>query len=82
MSSHAALGGHVEVHDFANIGWGSGVHQFCQVGRYAMLSACSKLVQDVPPFMLADEICSCRKFVPSTKLQWKEPAFLRIKSKW
>jgi UDP-N-acetylglucosamine acyltransferase len=24
------------------------------LGRHAMVSACSKLVQDVPPFMLAD----------------------------
>jgi len=54
MSSHAALGGHVQVGDYANIGWGAGVHQFCKVGRHAMVSACSKLVQDVPPFMLAD----------------------------
>jgi UDP-N-acetylglucosamine acyltransferase len=54
MSSHAALGGHVEVADHTNIGWGSGVHQFCRLGKYSMVSACSKLVQDVPPFMLAD----------------------------
>ena len=54
MSSHSALGGHVRVEDNVNIGWGAGVHQFCKVGRHAMVSACSKLVQDVPPFMLAD----------------------------
>ena len=54
MSSHSALGGHVEVDDHVNIGWGVGVHQFCRLGRYCMVSACSKLVQDVPPFMLAD----------------------------
>jgi UDP-N-acetylglucosamine acyltransferase len=54
MSSHAALGGHVEVDNYVNIGWGAGVHQFCRLGRHAMVSACSKLVQDVPPFMLAD----------------------------
>jgi UDP-N-acetylglucosamine acyltransferase len=54
MSSHSALGGHVEVHDHVNVGWGAGVHQFCKIGRHAMVSACSKLVQDVPPFMLAD----------------------------
>jgi UDP-N-acetylglucosamine acyltransferase len=54
MSSHAARGGHVEVDDYVNIGWGAGVHQFCRLGRHAMVSACSKLVQDVPPFMLAD----------------------------
>ena len=54
MSSQSALGGHVEVEDHVNIGWGVGIHQFCRLGRHCMVSACSKLVQDVPPFMLAD----------------------------
>ncbi len=54
MSSHSALGGHVEVGDHVNVGWGAGVHQFCRLGRHCMVSACAKLVQDVPPFMLAD----------------------------
>jgi UDP-N-acetylglucosamine acyltransferase len=54
MSSHAALGGHVEVGDHVNIGWGVGLHQFCRVGDYAMVGAASKVVQDVPPFMIAD----------------------------
>ena len=54
MSSHSALGGHVEVENHVNVGWGAGVHQFCRLGRHCMVSACSKLVQDVPPFMLAD----------------------------
>lgn len=54
LSSHAALGGHVIVEDCANIGWSSGVHQRCHVGRYAMIGACSKVVQDVAPFMIAD----------------------------
>ena len=54
MSSHSALGGHVEVDDFVNIGWNAGVHQFCRLGKHCMVSACSKLVQDVPPYMLAD----------------------------
>ncbi len=54
MSSHSALGGHVEVNDFVNVGWNAGVHQFCRLGKHCMVSACSKLVQDVPPYMLAD----------------------------
>lgn len=54
MSSHAALGGHVEVGDHANIGWGVGVHQFCRIGNYAMAGAASKVVQDVPPFVISD----------------------------
>jgi len=54
MSSHAALGGHVEIGDRVNIGWGAGLHQFCRVGDYAMVGAASKVVQDVPPYMIAD----------------------------
>lgn len=54
MSSHSALGGHVVVGDHVNIGWNAGIHQFCRIGRHCMVAACSKLVQDVPPFMLAD----------------------------
>ncbi len=54
MSSHSALGGHVQVGDQVNIGWGVGVHQFCRVGDHAMLGAVSKVVQDVPPFLIAD----------------------------
>jgi UDP-N-acetylglucosamine acyltransferase len=30
------------------------VHQFCRVGRFAITGGCSKIVQDVPPFMIAD----------------------------
>lgn len=54
MSSHAALGGHVQIGDRVNVGWGAGLHQFCRVGDYAMVGAASKVVQDVPPFMIAD----------------------------
>ena len=54
MSSHAALAGHVRLGDHINISWNSGVHQFCNVGDYAMIGGCSKVVQDVPPYMLAD----------------------------
>ncbi len=54
MSSHAALGGHVVVGDHVNIGWGAGIHQFCRLGDYSMAGAASKVVQDVPPYMISD----------------------------
>jgi UDP-N-acetylglucosamine acyltransferase len=54
MSSQAALGGHVVLHDFANIGWSAGVHQFCKIGKYSMVGASSKATQDIPPYMLTD----------------------------
>jgi UDP-N-acetylglucosamine acyltransferase len=54
MSSQSALAGHVIAEDHVNIGWGTGVHQFCRVGAYAMLGGLAKVVQDVPPFLIAD----------------------------
>ena len=36
------------------IGGYGGVHQFCRLGAYAMLSATAKLVHDLPPFFIAD----------------------------
>jgi UDP-N-acetylglucosamine acyltransferase len=53
MSNAATLGGHVTVEDHAVISI-SAVHQFCRIGKFAMIGGCSKVVQDVPPFMLAD----------------------------
>ncbi len=54
MSSHSAFGGHVQAGNHVNVGWGVGIHQFCQLGSHCMVAACSKVVQDVPPFVLAD----------------------------
>ena len=48
-----ALGGHVEIDDWAILGGASNAHQFCKIGKHAMVAANSKLVQDVPPFILA-----------------------------
>jgi UDP-N-acetylglucosamine acyltransferase len=52
--SMAALAGHVVVEDFALVGGLSAVHQFCRIGRMSMIAGCSKVVQDVPPFMIVD----------------------------
>ncbi len=54
MSNVATLAGHVIVEDHCVIGGLAAVHQFCRVGKYSMIGGCSKVVQDIPPFMLAD----------------------------
>jgi UDP-N-acetylglucosamine acyltransferase len=54
MSNVATLGGHVVVEDCAVIGGLAAVHQFCRIGKLAIIGGCSKVVQDVPPFMLVD----------------------------
>jgi UDP-N-acetylglucosamine acyltransferase len=49
--AHAAtLGGHVMVGDWAVIGASTGVHQFCRVGRHAIIGGYSVVTQDVLPF--------------------------------
>jgi UDP-N-acetylglucosamine acyltransferase len=54
FSNNGTLAGHVEVGDHAIIGGLAAIHQFCRVGRYAIAGGCSKLVQDLPPFFIAD----------------------------
>ena len=54
FSNNGTLAGHVEVGARAIIGGLTAVHQFCRVGTLAITGGCSKIVQDVPPFMIAD----------------------------
>ena len=54
ISNVGTLAGHVTVEDHAIIGGLAAIHQFCQVGQHSIIGGCSKVVQDVPPFMMVD----------------------------
>jgi UDP-N-acetylglucosamine acyltransferase len=54
MANNVALAGHVEVQDRAFLSGGVGVHQFCRIGRLAMIGGKSKVVQDCLPFVITD----------------------------
>ena len=54
FSNNGTLAGHVQVGHHAVMGGLTAVHQFCRIGRFAITGGCSKIVQDVPPFMIAD----------------------------
>jgi len=54
VSNVGTIAGHVIVEDFAIIGGVAAIHQFCRVGRMSIIGGCSKVVQDVPPFMMVD----------------------------
>ncbi|MEP6698487.1 MAG: acyl-ACP--UDP-N-acetylglucosamine O-acyltransferase [Verrucomicrobiota bacterium] len=54
FSNNGTLAGHVQIGDHAVMGGLTAVHQFCRLGRFAITGGCSKIVQDVPPFMIAD----------------------------
>src|SRR6202795_759282 len=54
FSNNATLAGHVLVQAHAIIGGLTAIHQYCRIGRHAITGGCSKIVQDVPPFLIAD----------------------------
>jgi len=54
MSGFAGLAGHVVVEDYAILGGYVAVHQFCRIGMHSMMGGCTKIVQDVPPYMIVD----------------------------
>lgn len=54
FSNNGTLAGHVTVGDYAIMGGLTAVHQFCRIGDHAITGGCSKIVQDVPPYMIAD----------------------------
>lgn len=50
LSNAATCGGHVTIGDHAWVGASSGLHQFCRVGRHAIVGGYSVITQDVMPF--------------------------------
>ncbi len=50
LANGVLLGGYVEVGDNVFCGGNAAVHQFCRIGRLAMLQGLAGISQDVPPF--------------------------------
>jgi len=62
----ATLAGHVTVQDYVTIGAFSPVHQFCRLGRFAYIGACTVITQDVLPFSLIVTERETKCFGPNT----------------
>jgi UDP-N-acetylglucosamine acyltransferase len=56
VANNVALAGHVEIASQAFLSGGAGVHQFCRVGRLAMVGGNAKVVQDCLPFVISDGV--------------------------
>ena len=54
MSNVSQIAGHVTIGDYANLGGMVGVHQFVRIGRMAMVGGKSRIVKDIPPFLLCE----------------------------
>lgn len=87
FANSALIAGHVEVCDRALISGNSCVHQFCRVGRLALLSGSSAISKDMPPFWMMQDInivCGVntigmrRAGMPSPEIQAVRRAFSMI----
>ncbi len=54
MANGTLLGGHVHVHDHASLSGGVGVHHYATIGSYSFTGGLSRVLHDVPPFMLSE----------------------------
>jgi UDP-N-acetylglucosamine acyltransferase len=83
LVNHVLLGGHVQVDDRACLGGAAAIHQFCRIGRLAMIGGLARITQDVPPFVMVEggiaQIVGLNKiglkrngYTPEQMLQLKE----------
>ncbi|MEX0605982.1 MAG: acyl-ACP--UDP-N-acetylglucosamine O-acyltransferase [Marinobacter sp.] len=53
LANCATLAGHVEVGDWAILGGGTMVHQFCHIGTHSMSAGGSIVLKDIPAYVMA-----------------------------
>jgi UDP-N-acetylglucosamine acyltransferase len=54
MANNVMLGGHVHVQHDATLSGGAAVHHFASIGCYSFVSGLSRVLHDVPPYMLVE----------------------------
>lgn len=54
IANAVQLAGHVHIEDRANLGGASAVHHFVTIGSYAFVGGMTRVVHDVPPFMVVE----------------------------
>ncbi len=54
IANSTLLGGHVHVHDRASISGAVVVHHYATIGSFSFISGLSRVLHDVPPFMLCE----------------------------
>jgi len=74
-SNGVQLAGDVHIQDWAIIGGCSAAHQFCTVGKHAMVGGMVKIRQDVPPFMLCDMEDNSQKVIGPNVVGLKRRGF-------
>ena len=54
LANGVQLGGHVLIDDYAIVGGLTPVHQFCKIGKHSLVGGGLRVVQDIPPYIIAN----------------------------
>lgn len=54
IANNTGISGYVVIEDLVTMGGMVGVHQFCRIGKVAMVGGMSRITRDVPPYMLVE----------------------------
>lgn len=54
ITNNVGVAGHCTIEDFASIGGMVGLHQWVRIGKVAFVGGMSRIVRDVPPFMITE----------------------------
>ena len=54
LANGVQLGGHVTIDNYGIVGGMTPVHQFCKIGMHAFIGGGLRVVQDVPPYIIAN----------------------------
>lgn len=54
IANGSLLGGHVRIHSHASLSGGVAVHHWATIGGYAFVAGLSRVLHDVPPYMLCE----------------------------
>lgn len=77
IANGSLLAGHVHVKDYASLSGGCAIHHFVTVGSYSFLAGLSRVLHDVPPYMLAEGIPArprCINIVALKRHEFASPA--------
>lgn len=53
IANSVQIGGHVEINQNAIIGGSTPIHQFSKIGAFSIIGGGLRIVQDIPPFIIA-----------------------------
>ena len=54
LANGVQLGGHVTIDNYAIVGGLTPVHQFCKIGQHSLVGGGLRVVQDIPPYIIAN----------------------------